>query len=72
MTFADGRVGRSGGHGIFAMLAMCDQVSLYGFTTWPLSARGGDQYAGNQIKMGSGWTWHDWAGMESLSGGNLL
>ena len=62
----------SGAHGIFATLAMCDEVSLYGFTTYPTSMRGGDQYAGNKIKMGSGLTWHDWLGeqrsMDALDG----
>ena len=44
------------------MLSLCDEVSLYGFTTYPQSKQGGDQYAGNRVKMGSGWTWHDWLG----------
>jgi hypothetical protein len=60
--FGNWRQMTSGMHGVLTMLSVCDQVSLYGFTTWPRSMRGGDQYAGNAAKQGSGWMWHDWHG----------
>ena len=49
-----------GAHGIFAMLPVCDTVSLYGFTSWVgsdvYSKTQRDQYAGKA----RGRAWHDW------------
>lgn len=45
---------------------MCESVSLYGFTTYPQSKRGPDQYKGRTAKTISGQTWHDWTG-ESIA-----
>eukprot|EP00241_Pyramimonas_parkeae_P006164 CAMPEP_0114232842 /NCGR_PEP_ID=MMETSP0058-20121206/4833_1 /TAXON_ID=36894 /ORGANISM="Pyramimonas parkeae, CCMP726" /LENGTH=424 /DNA_ID=CAMNT_0001344365 /DNA_START=177 /DNA_END=1448 /DNA_ORIENTATION=+ len=64
--FSNWRQLTSGGHGILAMLAVCERISIYGFTTYPQSTQGGDQYAGNRVKMGSGWTWHDWLGEQHM------
>ena len=56
----------SGGHAILAMVNMCESVSLYGFTTFPQSKRGPDQYKGRAQKTMSGQEWHDWSG-ESIA-----
>ncbi|KAK3242397.1 hypothetical protein CYMTET_47910 [Cymbomonas tetramitiformis] len=51
-----------GGHGILMALGLCESVSLYGFTTYPTSERGKDQYDGNSVRQASSGSWHDWEG----------
>ena len=54
----------SGGHAVLALLAACDSLSLYGFTTyaWPGGEDWPDQYGGRRAKSRSGADWHDWVG----------
>ena len=40
-----------GAHGVFALLPVCDSISMYGFTSWIRSTdTQKDQYAGNAVK----------------------
>ena len=49
---------------MLALLAACDTVSLYGFSTYAWKGAEGvpDQYAGRPTKSRSGKEWHDWRG----------
>ena len=47
-------------HGLLMLLTMCDQVSVYGMTTYVQSSI--DQYGGRQRKTKNGNSWHDWTG----------
>ncbi|KAK3286369.1 hypothetical protein CYMTET_6071 [Cymbomonas tetramitiformis] len=58
--FGDWRQMTSGAHGILMAVGMCESISMYGFTTYPMSSRGKDQYAGNTRRKSSGNLWHDW------------
>lgn len=65
----------SGAHAVLLYTALCDSVSLYGFTTYGKGKDGGaDQYTaalggrdngskvGQVVKARSGQRWHDWTG----------
>ena len=47
-------------HGVFALLPVCDTISMYGFTSWVRSTdTQKDQYAGNAVKgRASATIWH--------------
>lgn len=54
----------SGAHALLALLAACERVSLYGFSTydWVGAESVPDQYGGRAAKSRSGAEWHDWGG----------
>mmetsp|Transcript_23876 Transcript_23876/g.74639 ORF Transcript_23876/g.74639 Transcript_23876/m.74639 type:complete len:142 (+) Transcript_23876:323-748(+) len=61
----------SGAHAILLFSSLCDQLSLYGMTTYLAANKGGaDQYAailkggnaGAVTRSRSGARWHDWKG----------
>ena len=50
----------SGALGLMMLLTICDQVSVYGITTYRQSKN--DQYGGRNKKTLNGNRWHDWKG----------
>ncbi|QDZ25359.1 sialyltransferase [Chloropicon primus] len=54
----------SGAHGLLMLLTMCDQVSVYGLTTYKQSQI--DQYGGRGKKTKNGNSWHDWKGEQHV------
>ena len=59
-SFGTFREMTSGAHAILMLIKLCDNISLYGMSTYTDNGGGPDQYGGRSKKTASGRVFHDW------------